>query len=53
MLALGLSNKVIAQRLKISSGTVKNQTHSIYQKLNVRNRTEAVLAGIKKGIIEI
>jgi LuxR family maltose regulon positive regulatory protein len=38
----GMSNKQIAQRLVISDKTVENHTTNIYQKLDVRNRTQAV-----------
>ena len=38
----GLSNKQIAQRLVISDKTVENHTTNIYQKLDVRNRMQAV-----------
>jgi two-component system, NarL family, nitrate/nitrite response regulator NarL len=37
--AEGLSNKEVGRRLKISEGTVKMHLHSIYQKINVSNRT--------------
>jgi ATP/maltotriose-dependent transcriptional regulator MalT len=38
----GMSNKQIAQHLVISDKTVENHTTNIYQKLDVRNRTQAV-----------
>jgi two-component system, NarL family, nitrate/nitrite response regulator NarL len=41
--ALGLTNKEIARRLEISDKTVKHYMTNIMQKLNVRNRVEAVL----------
>jgi two-component system nitrate/nitrite response regulator NarL len=37
--AEGLSNKEVGTRLKISEGTVKMHLHSIYQKINISNRT--------------
>jgi two-component system, NarL family, nitrate/nitrite response regulator NarL len=37
--AEGLSNKEVGRQLKISEGTVKMHLHSIYQKINVSNRT--------------
>lgn len=43
-LCQGLLNKEIATNLYISEGTVKQHIHHIYQKLQVRNRTEAILA---------
>jgi len=41
LLAEGLSNREIAQKLIIEYGTVKNHVHSILQKLDVANRQEA------------
>ena len=43
LLAKGLPNKVIADTLNLSEGTVKIHLYAIYRALNVRNRTEAVL----------
>ncbi|MBD2450975.1 response regulator transcription factor [Nostoc sp. FACHB-152] len=51
MLSIGLGNKVIAKRLQISEHTVKFHVSSIFQKLNVSSRTEAVTAGIRLGLI--
>lgn len=51
MLAEGLSNKEIAWRMKISEHTVKSHVASIFAKLNVSTRTEAVTQGIRKGLI--
>ncbi len=41
-LSQGLLNKEIADRLGISEGTVKQHNYTIYKKLQVNNRTEAV-----------
>lgn len=43
LIAEGLSNKEIAQRLYLSEGTVKNTVSEIYARLNVRDRVQAVL----------
>ena len=51
MLALGLSNKVIASRLNISEHTVKFHLSSIFSKLNASSRTEAVTLGLRQGLI--
>jgi len=42
LVANGLLNKEIAERLKLTEGTVKQHIHRIYQKMSVNNRAEAV-----------
>ena len=42
LLAAGLSNQEIAERLYLSAGTVKTHTHNLYGKLGVRTRTQAI-----------
>ncbi|MEA2175586.1 MAG: hypothetical protein QOD00_3178 [Blastocatellia bacterium] len=51
MLAEGLSNKEIAWRMKISEHTVKFHVASIFDKLDASTRTEAVMQGIRKGLV--
>jgi DNA-binding NarL/FixJ family response regulator len=51
MVAQGLRNRVIAERLSISEGTVKVHLHNIYEKLNVDGRLELVLCAQEKGIV--
>jgi DNA-binding NarL/FixJ family response regulator len=51
MLAEGLGNKEIAWRLKISEHTVKFHISSIFTKLGVSSRTEAVTLGIRQGLV--
>jgi DNA-binding NarL/FixJ family response regulator len=51
MVAQGLRNRVIAQRLSISEGTVKVHLHNIYEKLGVDGRLELVLCSQERGII--
>ncbi len=53
LLAKGLANKQIAVALGISEHTVKFHVSSIYAKLNVTNRTEAVRAGLSGGWIAL
>jgi len=43
LLSLGKSNKEIGRALGLAEGTVKIHCMAIYQRLNVRNRTEAAL----------
>ncbi|MBW4600751.1 MAG: response regulator transcription factor [Calothrix sp. FI2-JRJ7] len=51
LLASGSGNKAIAQNLHISEHTVKFHISSIFQKLNVSTRTQAVAVGIRLGLI--
>jgi len=51
MLAEGLSNKILAYRLGISEHTVKFHVTSILTKLHAGSRTDAVMQGIRRGLI--
>ncbi len=51
LLGRGKSNKEIAAELTCSVKTIKNHLNSIFQKLGVSNRTEAVVKAIEKGLI--
>jgi len=53
MLAEGLSNKLIAYRLDMSEHTAKFHVNSILAKLNAATRTEAVMRGVRLGLIKI
>ncbi len=53
LLADGLANKQISIALEISEHTVKFHVSSIYTKLNVSNRAEAVRMGIQLGLIMV
>jgi DNA-binding NarL/FixJ family response regulator len=50
MVVQGLRNKVIAERLTISEGTVKVHLHNIYEKLGVDGRLELVLKAQQMGL---
>ena len=51
MLAEGLSNKEIAWRMNISEHTVKFHVASVFAKLDVSTRTEAVMRGLRRGLL--
>jgi len=53
LMASGESNKDIADKLSITQSTVKTHITSIFQKLNVTTRTEAVTTALKRGIIQL
>ncbi|MDO8756642.1 MAG: response regulator transcription factor [Elusimicrobiota bacterium] len=51
LLGSGMSNKEIAAKMACSVKTIKNHLNAIFQKLEVSNRTEAVVKGIEMGLI--
>jgi DNA-binding NarL/FixJ family response regulator len=53
LLGRGLSNKLIASELHISEHTVKFHISSLYAKLEVNNRAEAVSQGARHGLISL
>ncbi len=53
LVATGKANKEIAWELSISEETVKAHMKSIFSKLDVADRTHAVTAAIKRGMIQI
>ena len=53
LLANGMANKQIAYRLKISEKTVRNHVSNMYEKLNIYDRSQAVLYAVRKGLIEL
>jgi DNA-binding NarL/FixJ family response regulator len=52
LLAKGLTNKEIATRLYLAEGTVKNYVSNLLQKMNVRDRTQAVIRGQELGLLK-
>lgn len=52
LLATGMANKQIAQRLQISDKTVRNHLTQIYVKLGLADRAQAVLYAVRKGLVE-
>jgi DNA-binding NarL/FixJ family response regulator len=53
LLGRGLSNKLIGRELHISEHTVKFHISSLYSKLGVNNRAEAVSRGARHGLISL
>jgi DNA-binding NarL/FixJ family response regulator len=53
LVAVGNSNKLIADKLSIAEETVKGHLKSILSKLGANDRTHAVTIGLRRGIIEL
>ncbi|MBS3887399.1 MAG: response regulator transcription factor [Dethiobacter sp.] len=53
MVASGLRNQEIAKRLHVSKRTVEAHLASIFSKLKVNSRTEAILVALKEGMINL
>ena len=53
LIADGYSTSEVASRLFISGKTVKNHLASVYDKLDARDRTQAVLSAVRIGIIHL
>ena len=51
LLVSGLPNKSIAEKLFVSAGTIKTHTLNIYQKMDVPNRTSAIMKALELGWI--
>ncbi len=52
LVAEGLSNRDIAERLRIAENTVKNHLRNILEKLHMQNRAQAVAYAIRQGWLE-
>lgn len=53
LIADGCSTPEVAEQMYISQKTVKNHLASIYQKLDARDRTQAVLQAVRMGIVSL
>jgi DNA-binding NarL/FixJ family response regulator len=52
-LATGYSNRAIGSMMGLAPKTVKNYTTIIFSKLDVHSRTEAVMKGLRMGLISL
>lgn len=53
LIVRGLSNASIARQLFLSEGTVRNYTSTIFTKLSVSDRTQAVVAALRGGLLTL
>lgn len=53
LLAVGMYNKEVAEKLNISERTVKNHVSNIFKKINVTDRTQAAVFAIRNNLITI
>jgi DNA-binding NarL/FixJ family response regulator len=53
LIATGLANKIVADKLHITEETIKGHVKNILSKLGANDRTHAVTIGLKRGIIEL
>lgn len=53
LVAMGLFNKEIGEKLKISERTVKNHVSNIFRKIDVADRTQAAIFAIRNNLINI
>lgn len=53
LMAEGLGNRDIAAKLYVSEKTVKNHVTNIFRKLDVSDRTQAVIQGVKRKLVNI
>jgi NarL family two-component system response regulator LiaR len=52
-LALGLANKEIAHALSISEETVKSHVGNVFGKLQVENRSQAIVQALKRRLVKL
>jgi two-component system NarL family response regulator len=53
LVAEGMSNRAVAERLFISENTVKNHVRNILEKLHLHSRMEAVMFAVREKLLDI
>jgi len=53
LVALGMSNREIAEKLFLSQRTIKAHLTNIFNKLNVASRSEAIVKGLQWGLVTL
>lgn len=53
LIADGMRNRELAERLRVSEETIRTHLRHIYEKMDVNDRTQAITVGIRRGIIRI
>ena len=53
LVAMGMSNKDVAERLFLSERTIKAHLTNIFNKLNVASRSEAIVKGLQWGLVTL
>lgn len=53
LVAMGMSNKEVAEELFLSQRTVKAHLTSVFNKLNVASRSEAIVKGLQWGLVTL
>lgn len=53
LLAAGMSNKEITDRLSVSATTIRHHVSSVLAKLEVVDRTQAVIVAVRRGIVQL
>ena len=53
LVAKGITNAQIAEVLNLSIGTIKRHFADLFNKLNVSSRTEAIIFGLRNGLLDL
>ena len=53
LLAVGMYNKEVGEKLEITERTVKNHVSNIFKKIGVSDRTQAAVFAIRNSLIDL